>query len=104
MQQPPHYIIHALSDRFVGGDSATTLSFRRLVLPALEHAHTELLDLRPLPVSACGDEHFQANFSYTHFNPIQTQIFHAVVHSDRHILLGAPTGSGRSTVSMWRSA
>lgn len=31
---------------------------------------------------------------FTHFNPIQTQAFHTLYHSDDNVLLGAPTGSG----------
>ena len=38
------------------------------------------------------------NFSYrfTHFNPVQTQVFHTVYHTDHNVLLGAPTGSGKT--------
>lgn len=32
--------------------------------------------------------------SFTHFNPIQTQAFHTLYHTDENVLLGAPTGSG----------
>lgn len=32
-------------------------------------------------------------------SPIQTQLFHALYHSDRNILLGAPTGSGKTIVA-----
>ena len=33
---------------------------------------------------------------FTHFNPVQTQIFHTVYHTDHNVLLGAPTGSGKT--------
>ena len=45
---------------------------------------------------------FVLNFFYlscprfTHFNPVQTQIFHTVYHTDHNVLLGAPTGSGKT--------
>jgi activating signal cointegrator complex subunit 3 len=96
---PPHYIVHAMSERFLGCETTTTISFRTLSLPAHEQQHTELLDLRPLPVAACNDAAFEAQLRYTHFNPIQTQIFHTLVHSDRHVLLGAPTGSGKTVAA-----
>lgn len=33
------------------------------------------------------------------FNPIQTQIFHALFHTDSNILIGAPTGSGKTIMA-----
>lgn len=36
---------------------------------------------------------------YEHFNPIQTQLFHVLYHSDESVLLGAPTGSGKTAVA-----
>lgn len=36
---------------------------------------------------------------YEHFNPIQTQLFHMLYHSDESVLLGAPTGSGKTAVA-----
>uniref|UniRef100_H2Z647 Activating signal cointegrator 1 complex subunit 3 n=1 Tax=Ciona savignyi TaxID=51511 RepID=H2Z647_CIOSA len=35
----------------------------------------------------------------THFNPIQTQIFHCLYHNDTNALLGAPTGSGKTVAA-----
>lgn len=36
---------------------------------------------------------------YEHFNPIQTQLFHVLYHSDESVLLGAPTGSGKTAIA-----
>jgi activating signal cointegrator complex subunit 3 len=36
--------------------------------------HTELLDLRPLPVTALGNKAYEQLYSFSHFNPIQTQV------------------------------
>jgi activating signal cointegrator complex subunit 3 len=33
---------------------------------------------------------------FTHFNAIQTQAFHTLYHTDNNVLLGAPTGSGKT--------
>lgn len=57
---------------------------------------SELLDLQPLPVTALGNPEFESLFKFTHFNPIQTQIFHTLYHTDTNVLLGAPTGSGKT--------
>ena len=58
----------------------------------------ELLDLDPLPLSALQNPAYEALYRgrFTHFNPIQTQAFHTLYHSDHPVLLGAPTGSGKT--------
>nr|CAD7572321.1 unnamed protein product [Timema californicum] len=56
----------------------------------------DLLELQPLPVSALGDPKLEALFPFSHFNPIQTQIFFCLYHTDNNVLLGAPTGSGKT--------
>lgn len=58
--------------------------------------HTELLDLKPLPVTALGNKAYEELYRFSHFNPIQTQAFHVLYHKQNNILLGAPTGSGKT--------
>lgn len=77
--------------------SATTLpiSFRRLILPEKYPPHTELLDLQPLSVSAFKEPSFEKLYGkdFTHFNPIQTQTFNTLLHTDTNTLICAPAGS-----------
>jgi len=54
------------------------------------------LELQPLPLSALKNQNYQSLYNFTHFNPIQTQIFHCLYHTDNNVLLGAPTGSGKT--------
>lgn len=58
----------------------------------------ELLDLDPLPLSALRNPLYESLYHgrFTHFNPIQTQAFHTLYHTDENVLLGAPTGSGEA--------
>lgn len=56
----------------------------------------DLLELHPLPLSVLKHKGYQSLYSFTHFNPIQTQIFHCLYHTDKNVLLGAPTGSGKT--------
>ncbi|CAB1334134.1 unnamed protein product, partial [Coregonus sp. 'balchen'] len=56
----------------------------------------QLLDLQPLPITALGNPEYENLYKFTHFNPIQTQIFHTLYHTDTNVLLGAPTGSGKT--------
>jgi len=59
----------------------------------------DLLELQPLPVTALEDPSLVALYPFEHFNPIQTQIFHCLYHTDNNMLLGAPTGSGKTVAA-----
>ncbi|CAN1151841.1 DExH-box ATP-dependent RNA helicase DExH14 [Linum perenne] len=93
---PPQYYIRAVSDSWLHAEAFYTVTFKNLQLPEARTSHTELLDLKPLPVTALGNDTFQSLYKFSHFNPIQTQIFHVLYHSDNNVLLGAPTGSGKT--------
>lgn len=93
---PPQYYIHAVSDSWLHAEAFYTISFHNLPLPEGRTTHTELLDLKPLPVTALGNETYEALYKFSHFNPIQTQAFHVLYHTDKNVLLGAPTGSGKT--------
>lgn len=66
------------------------------VVSMLPCGFSELLDLQPLPITALGNPEYESLYKFTHFNPIQTQIFHTLYHTDTNVLLGAPTGSGKT--------
>ncbi|KAL3528461.1 hypothetical protein ACH5RR_007783 [Cinchona calisaya] len=93
---PPQYYIRAVSDSWLHAEAFYTISFHNLTLPEGRTSHTELLDLKPLPVTALGNETYEALYNFTHFNPIQTQAFHVLYHTNKNVLLGAPTGSGKT--------
>ncbi|CDW55867.1 activating signal cointegrator 1 complex subunit [Trichuris trichiura] len=57
---------------------------------------SELMDLKPLPVTALGNEIFQSIYGFSHFNAVQTQMFFCLFHTDNNVLVGAPTGSGKT--------
>jgi activating signal cointegrator complex subunit 3 len=98
--RPPQYILEVISDSWVGVSFEYPFEVRSLAIPIERSLHTELLDLAPLPVSAVQDPLFIDYFSHlSFFNPIQTQAFHALFHSDVNILVGAPTGSGKTVIS-----
>ena len=61
--------------------------------------HTQLLDLQPLPCTAINHPDYNDYFKFTHFNPIQTQVFHSIFHTDTNVLVGAPTGSGKTVAA-----
>ena len=71
---PPCYFVRAISNRWLGVETIVPLPLSDLVLPSAAPAHTELLDLRPLPKSAVAEPAWEGLFSFSHFNPIQTQV------------------------------
>ncbi|XP_068188978.1 activating signal cointegrator 1 complex subunit 3 isoform X2 [Antennarius striatus] len=93
---PSQYYIKAVSDRWLGAEAVCIINFQNLILPERHPPHTELLDLQPLPVTALNNCEYESLYKFTHFNPIQTQIFHTLYHTDTNVLLGAPTGSGKT--------
>ncbi|KAM3931944.1 activating signal cointegrator 1 complex subunit 3 [Leptodactylus fuscus] len=96
---PSQYYIRAVSDRWLGAEAVCIINFQHLILPERHPPHTELLDLQPLPVNALGHREYEVLYKFTHFNPVQTQIFHTLYHTDTNVLLGAPTGSGKTVAA-----
>ena len=95
---PPQYFVRIVSESWLAADDLLELSFRELVLPSRHPPHTELLNLSPLPVEALANPTYESLYrdKFSHFNPVQTQVFHTLYHSDTNVLLGAPTGSGKT--------
>lgn len=100
---PTQYFIRIVSDNWVGCESLIPVSFRHVLLDGLSSPtfFTSLFDLTPLPIQALSDPQYEQLYSrrFEVFNPIQTQLFHILYHSDVPVLLGAPTGSGKTTVA-----
>ncbi|KAL7455807.1 hypothetical protein ACHAWC_007346, partial [Mediolabrus comicus] len=100
---PQQYFIRIVSDSWVGVEHLIPVSFRHVLLGGLSSPtfFTNLFDLTPLPVKALADPRYEQLYEnrFDVFNPIQTQLFHILYHTDTPVLLGAPTGSGKTTVA-----
>jgi activating signal cointegrator complex subunit 3 len=93
------YYVRAVSEKWLGALVVEELKLDRLRLPLQYQAHTPLLNLCPLPISALQNIRYQAMYKFQFFNPLQTQFFHTVYHTDENILIGAPTGSGKTVAA-----
>ena len=97
---PTQYILRVVSDSWVGVDILHPVSLRDISMPEQITPYTDLQDLTPLPIAALQDEKYEQLYNHVEtFNPIQTQLFHVLYHTDTPVLLGAPTGSGKTFVA-----
>lgn len=89
---PQQYFIRVVSDSWVGCEALIPVSFRHVLVDGLSSPtfFTNLIDLTPLPVQALSDKHYEQLYAnrFDVFNPIQTQLFHILYHSDTPVLLG----------------
>jgi pre-mRNA-splicing helicase BRR2 len=94
---PPNYFISLISDRWMHSETRVSLSFQKLILPEKFPPHTPLLDLQPLPVTALKRKDYQKLYpNWDKFNKVQTQVFNSLFTTDENVLVGAPTGSGKT--------
>jgi len=98
------------SDKWLGSEDVIHVPFDDLIMPPIPRGSTQLLDL-PL-LSAEHTLHVlgsaaKAYYSQriTTFNSLQSQAFHAFIHSQANVLYCAPNRSGKTTLvhmAIWR--
>jgi Superfamily II helicase len=88
--------IRCFSDKWAGADVTLQVEIDLSLLPNDDIQHTELLDLSPLPKTVLSNVEFENLYKFEFFNPIQTQTFHTLYYHDTNVLVGAPTGSGKT--------
>ena len=94
---PPNYFVTLTSDRWLQSETKLAVSFDRLVLPEKFPAHTPLLDLQAVPVSALKRQDYKGLYpEWQSFNKIQTQVFSSLFSTNDNVFIGAPTGTGKT--------
>jgi Superfamily II helicase len=93
------YRIVVDSDRWIGSTYEEVIDMESIVVNQEHMEYTRLLDLQPLPKSALNNPVYEKLYKFDYFNPVQTQVFHALYHTDNNVLIGAPTGSGKTNMA-----
>ena len=93
---PPSYFVRVISDCWLHSETVLPISLNKMILPARFFPPTELLDLQLLPISVLGNVALINLYSFSDFNPVQTQTFHHLFKTDKNCLICAPSGSGKS--------
>ena len=92
-----HYMVDIVSDKYFCCTSTTPVYFDESTLPSDESYMTKLLRLHPLPTTALKE--FEPFFNFHYFNPPQTQFFFTCFNTDKNVIVGAPTGSGKTVAA-----
>lgn len=96
----PQYLIRVIADSWVGVEIVYPVSLTEMSVPSQAVTYTSLIDLKPLPTTALCDKKYEQLFTFIKtFNPVQTQLFHVLYHSNIPVFLGSPTGSGKTIVA-----
>ncbi|EZG08200.1 hypothetical protein H106_02679 [Trichophyton rubrum CBS 735.88] len=105
---PSQIYVRVISDRWLGAETVAPVSFQHLIRPDTVSEYTDLLELQPLPITALKNPSLEHVYGkrFDYFNPMQTQLFHTLYHTDMNVLLGSPTGSGKTVaaeLAMWQN-
>lgn len=116
-RMPNEYIVHVLSDGWIGCDYEFPIDCCKISLPSESVTYTKVPNnLNPLPLRALRNESLttifrnsgQSSTKFTeitstinvlNFNPIQTQVFHQVYNCDKSVLVCGPPGSGKTLLA-----
>lgn len=114
------YVVHIVNSQFLSKILNNKISFRTIILLLKNVAdseqikvinlddlslftsvsiETKILNLQPLSKKVLRNKAFEDLYPFTHFNTVQSQVFHSCYYTDTPIILGAPTGSGKTIVA-----
>ncbi|SCO94181.1 DEAD/DEAH box helicase, putative, partial [Plasmodium malariae] len=97
-QMPPQITAQFMSMNWHNLSFVHIFNTNNLFINQKINIFSEILPIVPLSTQVLKVQNYIKFFSFKYFNPIQTQMFHAAFHTDENLLLGAPTGSGKTVI------
>lgn len=93
------YYVHVVNSHFIHSERIEVINLDEIKLFPSESFQTKILDLQPLSKKVLRNRAYEDLYPFTHFNAVQSQVFHSCYYTDTPIILGAPTGSGKTIVA-----
>jgi len=94
------YTFLMFSENWLGAEDSAIINLRDIELPPEDYVHTKI-DPKPLlPLSALKNPTYEKFYEgvLTKFNKVQTHVFEKLYTTDSNVLVGAPTGSGKTII------
>lgn len=96
---PGQVVVRVVLDLWIGLETVHAILFQHLIRPCNDTVRTNLLRLRPLPLSALHAPDIERLYKFRYFNPMQTMVFHLLYNTNDLVFVGSPTGSGKTVVA-----
>ncbi|KAJ8934566.1 hypothetical protein NQ318_017265 [Aromia moschata] len=93
------YFVRIINSQFLHSETYEVINLENLKLFTSDSFQTKILDVQPLAKTVLQNKSFEDLYPFTHFNAVQSQVFHSCYYTDTPIILGAPTGSGKTIVA-----
>ena len=90
--KPSMYLLNIDSDKWLGCYLEEAIYVKNIRFPDMNSLHTDIVPACPLPLSALNCKDFEKLYNFQYFNPVQTQYFHILYHTNENVFIGAPTG------------
>ncbi|CAH0555030.1 unnamed protein product [Brassicogethes aeneus] len=93
------YFVRVSNSQFMYSETIEVINLEEMKIFSSKSYQTKILDVQPLSKNLLRDKSYESLYSFTHFNAVQSQVFHSCYHTDTPVILGAPTGSGKTIVA-----